>query len=186
MSGSCGRSSISPCRRQTANDQRLKASLKEVYPRGQLKARMVQWMRGDRLIGGGVARCFPASPASPTSRASPSASSPTTKAPRRNTTSSSPGRCFPLDLGVGSRWTKARQNKVDAMRNGVSSTVSRRVRQDAPLLMKAESPLRLRKALVYFAGNQLIEQSVPARTQSRGKFSQMRGFIVRAKTKSHD
>jgi hypothetical protein len=68
----------------------------------------------------------------------------------------------------------------------VNSTVSRRVCQDAPYLTKAQSLLRLRKALVYLAGHQLIEHSVPARTQSRGKFSQMRGFIVRAKTKSRD
>jgi hypothetical protein len=46
--------------------------------------------------------------------------------------------------------------------------------------------LRLDKACVYLASRQLIEHPVPARMHLRGKLSQVRGFIVRAKTKSCD
>ena len=70
-----------------------------------------------------------------------------------------------------------------AAQNGRPSTT---LTEQGFVNLKAESLLRLRKALVYLAGHQLIEHSVPARTQSRGKFSQMRGFIVRAKTKSRN
>jgi hypothetical protein len=51
-------------------------------------------------------------------------------------------------------------------------------------LTKAQSLLRLDKARVYLARHQLIEHPVPVRMHLRGKLSQMRGFIVRAKTKS--
>src|SRR5208282_5657323 len=53
-------------------------------------------------------------------------------------------------------------------------------------LTKPQSLLRLDKARVYLAGHQLIERPVPARMHLRGKFSQIRGFVVRTKTKSRD
>ena len=53
-------------------------------------------------------------------------------------------------------------------------------------LTQAQSFLRLHKACVYLASHELIEHLVPARMHLRGKLSQVRGFIVRAKTKSRD
>jgi hypothetical protein len=53
-------------------------------------------------------------------------------------------------------------------------------------LTKAQSHLRLDKARIYLARHLPIEHPVPARMHLRGKFSQVRGFMVRVKTKSRD
>jgi hypothetical protein len=53
-------------------------------------------------------------------------------------------------------------------------------------LTKAQSHLRLDKARIYLARHLPIEHPVPARMHLRGKFSQVRGFMVRVKTKSPD
>jgi hypothetical protein len=53
-------------------------------------------------------------------------------------------------------------------------------------LTKAQSHLRLDKARIYLARRLPIEHPVPARVHLRGKFSQVRGFMVRVKTKSRD
>ena len=53
-------------------------------------------------------------------------------------------------------------------------------------LTKAQSHLRLDKARIYLARHLPIEHPVPARMHLRGKFSQVRGFMVRLKTKSRD
>ena len=53
-------------------------------------------------------------------------------------------------------------------------------------LTKAQSHLRLDKARIYLARHLPIEHPVPARVHLRGKFSQVRGFMVRVKTKSRD
>ena len=53
-------------------------------------------------------------------------------------------------------------------------------------LTKAQSHLRLDKARIYLARHLPIEHPVPARVHLRGKFCQVRGFMVRVKTKSRD
>jgi hypothetical protein len=73
------------------------------------------------------------------------------------------------------------RHRVHVLRVGV-----RQARCTRCALTKAQSGLRLDKACVYLASHQLIEHPVPARMHLRGKLSQVRGFIVRAKTKSRD
>jgi hypothetical protein len=73
---------------------------------------------------------------------------------------------------------RGRDCRLRVLREGV-----RRIRC---ALTKTQSPLRFEKARVYLTRHQLIEHSVPARMHLHGKFSQIRGFVVRAKTKSRD
>jgi hypothetical protein len=97
----------------------------------------------------------------------------------------------PRDRGDARRWsTEFRQLRgitgaIDAAFVFVANGYAK-VRRIRCALTRAQSPLRLGKARVYLAGHEHIEHSVPARTHSRGKVSQTRGFLLRATTKSRD
>jgi hypothetical protein len=81
-----------------------------------------------------------------------------------------------------SRRARSRHARADALQRPRRSLRVLRV----GALTKAQSHLRLDKARIYLARHLPIEHPVPARMHLRGKFSQVRGFMVRVKTKSRD